>query len=170
MSLTELENPLLLYRKGVAREQRIMYNQIYTSEVTPDPLYQDSSPFLIYIIKLSLLYQVDFHHLRGSITHMAIFSPYKSWSTHDQKWPAFLDQVTTDNLYYFAMYSQTSIKFLFMLKEKQVSTQVMSYSLLYFTPCGFKLLSNSCLGMDLQPNYFWDIPTFLLILSCHNLT
>lgn len=83
--------------------------------------------------------------------HMAIFFPYNSLafqkshclSAHDQKRPLFLDQVTAHTLYYFAMYSQTSMKFLFMLKEKQVSlTQVMSYSLLYITPCGFKPPSN----------------------------
>jgi len=39
---------------------------------------------------------------------------------------------STDTLYSFATYSQMIIKFLFMLKEKQVSlTQVRSYSLLH---------------------------------------
>lgn len=48
-----------------------------------------------------------------------------------------------DTLHYFATYRQTNINFLFMLKQKQVSlTQVTNYSLLCFTPCGFKPSSN----------------------------
>lgn len=58
--------------------------------------------------------------------HMAIFSPYQSLafhksqclSAHVQKRPVFMDH-STHTLYYFGLYSQMSITFLFMLKESR---------------------------------------------------
>lgn len=73
--------------------------------------------------------------------HMAIFLPLQqlglSQVTLLKRPQSKMDSVSgpghnTDTLYYFAMSSQTSIKILFMLKEKQVTLiQVMSYSLFH---------------------------------------
>lgn len=72
----------------------------------------------------------------------------------------------TDTLYYFAMYSQNSIHFLFMLKEKQVSLiQVMNYSLihsLWFQTPLQQALEKGLLSLIIS-NY--DIPTIPLILA-----
>lgn len=70
---------------------------------------------------------------------MAIFSPYQGLafhkshclSVHVKKRPVFVDQ-STHSLYYFGLYSQNSIKVLFMLKESRPVLQVMSYNLFHF--------------------------------------
>lgn len=57
---------------------------------------------------------------------------------------------STHTLYYFGLYCQASIKFLFMLKEsRSVLHKFMSYNLLYFIPCAFNSLHNKHLGVDI---------------------